>query len=103
MLKVEEISVLCTNGICGYTFLQEATDATVRELRKLCSENPMFVVVRLCTSEQSVVDFYNQLDLEPEFPLDVLRNLEAEAQEIKKVSPTMQHQNDQFFEEDLCI
>lgn len=67
------------------TFLQDATDATTKEIRKICSEYPLFVVVRLCTSEQSVVDFYNKLDQELELPLDVLRNLEAESREIKRV------------------
>jgi len=60
----------------------------VHELRKLCTELPLFVVIRLCTSEEDVVDFYNGLDEEVEFPLDVLDDLESEALEINKVRHT---------------
>lgn len=70
----------CKNG------LQTGKDQMVTEIRKLCVAYELFVVVRLCTAEQNVVDYYNKVDEEVEFSLDVLCNLEAEAREIKAVS-----------------
>lgn len=63
----------------------------VQEIRKLCAEYPLFVVVRLCTSEQDVVDYYNEVDEEVEFSLDVLCNLESEAREIQQVDLPLYH------------
>jgi len=66
-------------------------DEMVQEIRKLCAEYPLFVVVRLCTSEQDVVDYYNEVDEEVEFSLDVLCNLESEAREIQQVNPWLSY------------
>eukprot|EP00241_Pyramimonas_parkeae_P007140 CAMPEP_0114273722 /NCGR_PEP_ID=MMETSP0058-20121206/29288_1 /TAXON_ID=36894 /ORGANISM="Pyramimonas parkeae, CCMP726" /LENGTH=316 /DNA_ID=CAMNT_0001393275 /DNA_START=118 /DNA_END=1068 /DNA_ORIENTATION=+ len=59
----------------------------VKGLRKLCAEYPLFVVIRLCTSNQRVANYFNKLDQEVEFALDVLCNLEAEARQVKAVNP----------------
>jgi hypothetical protein len=45
---------------------------------------PIWVVICLCTDEQAVVDFYNQLDQVLELQLEVLDKFFNEAKEIQK-------------------
>lgn len=55
-----------------------------QELRRLVSELPVQLVIRLCTDDDQVVQFYNSLDEEFELPLDVLDDFSGEAAEISK-------------------
>jgi len=43
---------------------------------------PVWVVIRLCTDDDEVVDFYNNIDNELELSLDVLDDFVAEAKEV---------------------
>eukprot|EP00535_Pseudo-nitzschia_heimii_P001114 CAMPEP_0197173172 /NCGR_PEP_ID=MMETSP1423-20130617/191_1 /TAXON_ID=476441 /ORGANISM="Pseudo-nitzschia heimii, Strain UNC1101" /LENGTH=402 /DNA_ID=CAMNT_0042621941 /DNA_START=138 /DNA_END=1346 /DNA_ORIENTATION=- len=43
---------------------------------------PVWVVIRLCTDDDDIVDFYNNIDNELELSLDVLDDFVAEAQEV---------------------
>jgi len=61
----------------------EAKRQVVQALRKLTGELPVFVVVRLCTNEDNVVEYYNKVDEEEELPLEVIDDIESEAKEIK--------------------
>jgi len=51
-------------------------------MRQLSIDLPVFLVIRLCTDEDDVVAFYNRIDEEEELPLEVIDDLESEAQEI---------------------
>jgi len=53
----------------------------VENLRQL-EGLPVWVVIRLCTDEESVLNFYNSLDDELELSIDVLDDFEAEADEV---------------------
>jgi len=45
---------------------------------------PVWVVIRLCTNEKKVTEFYNQIDEVLEFNLEVLDDYLDEAKEVYK-------------------
>lgn len=55
----------------------------VQALKRLGAELSVFIVIRLTTDEDSVVDYYNEVDEELELPLEVLDDIESEAREIR--------------------
>lgn len=54
----------------------------MEQLRCLCRALPVQLVIRLCTDEEKIIEFYNRIDEELEFPLDILDDLASEAKEI---------------------
>jgi len=69
-------------GMPGAEFQQEFI-ASLRLLEGL----PVWLVVRLCTNDSTVGDFYNSLDSELELSIDVLDDFEGEGMEIQKINP----------------
>mmetsp|Transcript_119078 Transcript_119078/g.297102 ORF Transcript_119078/g.297102 Transcript_119078/m.297102 type:complete len:345 (-) Transcript_119078:80-1114(-) len=61
---------------------QEDKRVLVEALRKMTLQLPVFVVLRLVTDEDDVVEFYNNVDQEIELDLEVLDDIKSEAKEI---------------------
>merc|ERR1712083_872726 len=47
---------------------------------------PLQLVIRLCTDDRFTIDFYNRIDEELEFPLDILDDIASEAQEVARAN-----------------
>lgn len=78
------VVVLATDGLPSDSY-GNSTKEVVKEflgaLREL-QELPVWIVVRLCTSDEKVCEFYDKLDLNLETPVDVLNDLFQEAQQV---------------------
>ena len=61
-----------------------AASAALLGLKRLVYSYPVRLVVRLCTDEDSAVDFWNRADSEEELPLDVLDDIQGEASEVAR-------------------
>ncbi|CAB9507498.1 expressed unknown protein [Seminavis robusta] len=78
--------VIATDGL--------PTDAShedfVDELRRF-RDLPVRIVIRLCTDENDVVQYYNELDKELEYSVDVIDDFRGEAVEVAKMNPWLNY------------
>jgi hypothetical protein len=85
--------ILATDGLPtdehGYnnSAVQQEFVQALRGLESL----PVWVVIRLCTDEQSVCDFYNSLDDQLELSLEVLDDFLEEAEEVYEHNPWLNY------------
>jgi len=66
------------------------TDMFVQALRDL-QGLPIWVVIRLCTDDEDVVSFYNDLDDNLELSIEVLDDYVGEAAEVYEVNPWLNY------------
>jgi hypothetical protein len=81
------VLVIATDGLPTSTFSSESTGRhkteLVQILKRLGFELSVFIVIRLTTDDDGVVDYYNQVDAELELPLEVIDDIKSEAREIQ--------------------
>jgi len=68
-------------GVSGESELKEFTDAM-----RLLEGLPIWIVVRLCTDNDEIVEFYNNLDNNLELSIEVLDNYTSEADEMHQAN-----------------
>ena len=73
-------------GYGGPAHNQEFVDAL-----RLLEGLPVWVVIRLCTDEDDIVDFYNELDEQLELSLEVLDDFAGEAKEVTDENPWLNY------------
>ena len=72
------VVIICTDG--------ESTDGDIADAMKPLQDLPVLVVIRLCTDEDDIVQYWNSIDEKLEVDIDVLDDLRAEALEVKAVN-----------------
>ena len=65
----------------------QASDGNLAQAMKPLAHLPVHVVVRLCTSDESVVDYWDGIDSQLELALDILDDPIGEAEQIITVNP----------------
>jgi len=84
------VVVLATDGLptgnTGTETREEASRQFVEALRSM-ERLPVWVVVRLCTDEEEIVEYYNNIDEQLELSLEVLDDFESEAKEVFQFNP----------------
>jgi hypothetical protein len=82
--------ILATDGLPtdtrGYAD-RRAREDFEQALQKLILEIPVWCVVRLCTDDKEVIDYYESLDVQLELNLEVLDDYRDEAKEVIKFNP----------------
>lgn len=85
--------IIATDGLptdemaCGGKVQQKRFVDALRKLEGL----PVWVVIRLCTDDEEVVDFYNNLDEQLELSLEVLDDFCGEALEVYEHNPWLNY------------
>jgi len=85
--------VLATDGLPTDTSGRGGREEinTFLEALKSLEGLPVWIVVRLCTDDSDVVEFYNDLDSQLELSVEVLDNYTSEAAEIHKKNPWLNY------------
>lgn len=67
--------IICTDGV--------STDGDVATAMKPLQDLPVWVVVRLCTDDEELIEYWNNIDGELELEMDVLDDIKGEALEVR--------------------
>jgi len=69
----------------------EATDGDIAAALRPLRDLPAWVVIRLCTDDDRVVQYWNQIDEDLELDMDVLDDLAGEAAEVVSCQPWLNY------------
>lgn len=69
----------------------ESSDGDVAQALRPLKDLPAWVVVRLCTNEDKIVNYWNDIDSVLELDMDVLDDLFGEAGEVQAVNPWLNY------------
>eukprot|EP00814_Leptocylindrus_danicus_P013929 CAMPEP_0116006462 /NCGR_PEP_ID=MMETSP0321-20121206/1742_1 /TAXON_ID=163516 /ORGANISM="Leptocylindrus danicus var. danicus, Strain B650" /LENGTH=401 /DNA_ID=CAMNT_0003475019 /DNA_START=632 /DNA_END=1834 /DNA_ORIENTATION=+ len=87
------VIVIATDGIPtdsqGYD--NQCTRSQFVQALRLLEGLPVWIVIRICTDEDDVVEFYNDLDEKLELSLEVLDDFYGEAQEVFEFNPWLNY------------
>jgi len=75
--------VICTDGQCS--------DGNLVQAMKPLEHLPCWVVVKLCTDDDAIVNYWNNVDNQLELEMDVLDDLESEAKEVTEHNPWLNY------------
>jgi hypothetical protein len=75
--------VIATDGV--------STDGDLAQMLRSFEQLPVWVVVRLCTDEDEIVEYWNNIDSEIEVDMDVLDDIEGEAKEVIAFNPWLNY------------
>ena len=64
----------------------ESSDGDISAVMRPLKNLPVIIVMRLCTNEERIVNYWNSIDQELELSMDVLDDICGEAEEIHKVN-----------------
>lgn len=76
--------ILATDGTPSNELGTSSSDETKRFVNALheLGRLPVWIVIRLCTNDDSIVEYYNNLDSKLEFTIEVLDDFMSEAHEV---------------------
>jgi hypothetical protein len=75
--------IICTDG--------ESSDGDVAAALRPLKDLPCWVILRLCTGEDRIVEYWERIDQQLELNMDVLDDLAGEASEIRKFNPWLSY------------
>jgi hypothetical protein len=68
-----------------------ATDGSVSEALRPFQRLPVWIVIKLCTDDNDIIDYWNKVDEDLELDLDVLDDLSGEAAEVVENNPWLNY------------
>ena len=75
--------VLATDG--------ESSDGDVAQALRAFRNLPVWVVIRLCTDQDNIVEYWNNIDNELELDMDVLDDVKSEAEQVTELNPWLNY------------
>ena len=69
----------------------EASDGSLAEAMAPLKDLPVWLVLRLCTDEAQVVEYWDNIDRVLELNIDVLDDLGSEAQSVREINPWLNY------------
>jgi len=85
--------ILATDGMPTneYGISDDSSKAVFTQALRSLEGLPVWIVIRLCTDEESIVNFYNDIDAQLELSIEVLDDFIGEAEEVHAVNPWLNY------------